>query len=121
MLHAIHIYQQTHQGPKQISQKQKAKDEEENTINKIVDAKKDLEIELSKLKLELQTSEAKTRRQELLVADRIQMQNLNIDDNQSEGIVPTSSQDNDLEQNEAYLDEMMLSKNSPNARKNSML
>ena len=56
-----------------------------------MDAKKDLEIELSKLKLELQTSEAKTRRQELLVADRIQMQNLNIDDNQSEGIVPTSS------------------------------
>lgn len=72
MLHSIHIFQQTHKRPKPIARKDKVQDDEENTINKIVDAKKDLEIELQKLKLEIQTSEAKTKREEL-VSNRIQM------------------------------------------------
>jgi len=46
MLHAIHIYQQTNKESKPITHKEKAQADEENTINKIVDAKKDLEIEL---------------------------------------------------------------------------
>jgi hypothetical protein len=72
MLHSIHIFQQTYKGQKPIAQKDKVQDDEENTINKIVDAKKDLEIELQKLKLEIKTSEAKTKREEL-VTNRIQM------------------------------------------------